>query len=173
MTQVFVSYKQSQRERVRPIVDALLHRGLTVWWDDALEVGEDFSRRINHELDRATVVLVAWSAAAVESDFIRGEADRARALRKLVPIQLEPCVIPVPFNAQQTINFEGWNGRNDDERIEDLVRSIFGLVNEQDPEWIPASIYQALGAEAHWGSPTSLSTAMRHGRAMVVSPVVV
>ena len=36
MPDVFVSYKKSDRDRVRPLVELLRAEGLDVWWDEGI-----------------------------------------------------------------------------------------------------------------------------------------
>ena len=40
MADIFLSYKREDREKVRPIVDALQAKGWTVWWDTRIGAGE-------------------------------------------------------------------------------------------------------------------------------------
>ena len=42
MSDIFVSYKSDDRDRVRPIIDALEAAGWEVWWDTHIEAGRAF-----------------------------------------------------------------------------------------------------------------------------------
>ncbi|MEO7814895.1 MAG: toll/interleukin-1 receptor domain-containing protein, partial [Sphingomicrobium sp.] len=76
MADVFVSYKAEDRARVRPLVDALLADGLSVWWDAHIGGGDDWRESISRELDQAACVIVVWSKRSIGSDgrFVRDEA---------------------------------------------------------------------------------------------------
>ena len=41
MADVFISYASEDRDRVRPLAEALLSRGFNVWWDRSLSAGQD------------------------------------------------------------------------------------------------------------------------------------
>ena len=45
MADVFISYKREDRERVRPIVDALLAEDFSVWWDVGIAGGAAWRQR--------------------------------------------------------------------------------------------------------------------------------
>ncbi len=56
---VFMSYASEDRERVRPLVDALKVRGWSVWWDREIVPGDAFEARIERALADARCVVVA------------------------------------------------------------------------------------------------------------------
>ncbi|MES1203734.1 MAG: toll/interleukin-1 receptor domain-containing protein, partial [Pseudomonadota bacterium] len=61
MADVFISYSSEDRERVRPLAEALEQRGLSVWWDRAQAAGDEYAWTIQKALDEARVVVVVWS----------------------------------------------------------------------------------------------------------------
>ena len=74
MADVFVSYTAGDRTRVAQLVNALQANGLSVWWDRGIGVGSTFDREIERELDAAKCVVVVWSNASVDSEWVRNEA---------------------------------------------------------------------------------------------------
>ncbi len=111
MADVFISYASEDRDRVRPLAEALLRRGLSVWWDRALIAGDDYARVIERELAAAKAVIVVWTQSAAESAFVRDEAGRARDQGRLVPVTLETGVaIPLGFGAIHAEDLTVWNG---------------------------------------------------------------
>jgi hypothetical protein len=95
---VFISYKREERARVEIIADALHKAGFSVWFDAHLEPGSTFDSEISRQVRGAKCVLVCWSRASVESDWVRSEAAEGRRRRALVACFLEPCDPSVPFN---------------------------------------------------------------------------
>jgi hypothetical protein len=73
MADIFVSYASEDRERVRPLVNALEARGFSVWWDTRIGIGSSFDREIEHQLKAASCVITVWSKASVDSDWVRDE----------------------------------------------------------------------------------------------------
>jgi len=81
--------------------------GWNVWWDTSLAIGDDFRNEIMTELGRARAVIVVWTDASIKSDWVRSEAGRAQADRKLIPVKLEHLTykdLPPPFDVLHTEN---------------------------------------------------------------------
>ena len=75
MSDIFLSYDDVDRDRVRTLVGALEARGWSVWWDHRLAAGAAFSEVIERELEAAGSVIVAWTRTSVDSEWVRAEAD--------------------------------------------------------------------------------------------------
>lgn len=110
---VFVSYKREDRSRVLPLVQLLRELHLKVWFDAELAPGEAFDKEIHARLKEVGAVLVCWSKAAVESDFVRAEATFGRQRKMLVAVGLEDCELPPPFNIDHCEAMTGWNGSHE------------------------------------------------------------
>lgn len=110
MADVFVSYASEDRDRVRPIAEALQQRGLTVWWDRALAAGDDYAAVIERELAAAKAVVVVWSATSAQSPWVRDEAGRARDAGRLVPAMIDAVDLPLGFGQLHTEDLTAWNG---------------------------------------------------------------
>ena len=102
MADVFVSYIASDRDRVTQLVEALQAAGLSVWWDRGIDVGSTFDREIERELDAARCVVVVWSNASVDSEWVRNEAFEAQSRNALVPILISDVKPPLAFRRAQT-----------------------------------------------------------------------
>lgn len=104
MADIFLSYARADRPRVERIAAALESAGYTVWWDRHIEGGSQFSKDIEKHIEQARAVVVAWSAASVESEWVRDEAAIARDAEKLVPISLDNTLPPIGFRQRQAID---------------------------------------------------------------------
>ena len=71
--------------------------GYSVWWDADLQAGLPLDREIEREIAAARCVLVVWTQAAVDSDWVRAEAAEALEDKKLVPVFLESARPPLRF----------------------------------------------------------------------------
>ena len=85
MADIFVSYAKTDRSLASKLVAMLEAEGWKVWWDTSLTIGDDFRNEIMTELGRARAVIVIWTDASIKSDWVRSEAGRAQADRKLIP----------------------------------------------------------------------------------------
>jgi tetratricopeptide (TPR) repeat protein len=110
MADVFISYASQDRDRVKPLAEALQSRRFDVWWDRSLAAGQDYADVIERELKAAKAVIVVWSNASASSTYVRDEAGRARDEGRLVPVMLDPIAIPLGFGAFQAEDFTRWNG---------------------------------------------------------------
>lgn len=110
MADVFISYASEDRDRVRPLAEALIARGFDVWWDRALAAGQDYAAIIERELGAAKAVIVVWTNSSIASTFVRDEAGRARDQGRLVPVMLDRVEFPLGFGAFQAEDFSRWNG---------------------------------------------------------------
>jgi hypothetical protein len=90
MTDVFFSYSSKDRERVRPIRDALLAEGFEVFWDQDVPPGRNWDKWIRQHLDAAHCAVVFWSEHSVTSDNVMHEATIAKNAGKLIPVLIDP-----------------------------------------------------------------------------------
>ena len=90
MTDVFFSYSSKDRERVRPIRDALVAEGFDVFWDQEVPPGRNWDEWIRQHLDTARCAIVFWSGHSVKSDNVMHEATVAKNFGKLIPVLLDP-----------------------------------------------------------------------------------
>jgi hypothetical protein len=107
MADVFVSYAKADRPLASKLVAMLEAEGWKVWWDTSLVIGDDFRNEIMTELGRARAVIVIWTDASIKSDWVRSEAGRAQADRKLIPVKLPHLTyrdLPPPFDVLHTEN---------------------------------------------------------------------
>ena len=114
MTDIFISYKHEDLDRVDLIRQSLERAGFTVWWDDHLTPRGAWDALIEKAISDAACVLVLWSAKAVNSEWVRLEAHHAREHNKLVPVKIERCDVPFAFQLTQSIDLSEWTGDPDD-----------------------------------------------------------
>jgi adenylate cyclase len=113
MSDVFISYARSTSRQAGTIAELLRSHGYDVWWDADLAANRDYADVIEERLAAAKAVVVIWSAEAVKSQWVRSEADRARADNKLVQLSLDGARLPMPFDRIQCADLAGWSGDGD------------------------------------------------------------
>jgi hypothetical protein len=105
MADVFISYAKEDHGLASLLAARLEAEGYSVWWDDHLNTGDMFRKRIMTELGQARAVIVIWTRYSIESDWVQSEAGRAHAARTLVPVRdpaLDYSDIPPPFDNMHT-----------------------------------------------------------------------
>lgn len=109
MADVFLSYKQTERESGEKVADALVADGYSVWWDHNLIGGQDYRDKIEEELEKARCVVVLWSEASRKSRWVRDEAERGLNRNILVPVSLKDGLEPpLGYGGLQTICLAEW-----------------------------------------------------------------
>jgi hypothetical protein len=112
MADVFLSYARATRPRIEQIGDGLEAGGYSLWWDKSLNAGDDYAMVIEEKIDAARCVVVAWSAPARQSLWVRAEANEALDAGKLVQLNLDGSRLPLPFSALQYFDFQFWRGQH-------------------------------------------------------------
>jgi hypothetical protein len=102
MADIFLSYKREDRDKVRPLVEALQAQGWSVWWDTRIGVGETWDKVIETELAAAKCVVVVWSRRSVDSRWVRSEAHEGLERGCLVPVIIEGAKPPLAFKLVQS-----------------------------------------------------------------------
>lgn len=129
---VFVSYKREERRRVEELARALRGIGLNVWLDSRLQAGNSFDAEINRQVRSAKCVLVCWSRASVESEWVRAEASIGRERGVLVACFFEPCQPYPPFNLVHTEDLSSGRFDASNESWSRVLNRISELVHEDN-----------------------------------------
>ena len=131
MADVFVSYARSDKARVAPLVAAIEAKGWSVWWDPAIDAGQQFDDQIDAELQAASAVLVVWTPTSVGSRWVRGEARDAAERGILVPVRFEDARLPIDVRAIQTTDLDKWGENPASAPFQDLLRSLAAVIKRQ------------------------------------------
>ena len=148
MASVFLSYDRHDVRMARPIVAALERAGHSVWWDQRIKSGAQYSKIIEEALNAANAVVVLWSAQSVNSPWVRDEAAAGRDNGRLVPISIDGAEPPMGFRQYQTIKLGKWNGRGSPPGLKTLVADIEGVSAQHGPA--PAAVPKG---ESHPSGP--------------------
>jgi len=126
--EVFISYSQKDRELVAPIAALLAELGVDAWFDRELSAGERFADVIGAKLKEVKAVLICWSPQAIESHWVKSEAEHAREAETYVPIFIAPCRLMPPFNGIHTEDLSNWNRSTNDPAWLKIVARISKLI---------------------------------------------
>src|SRR6478672_8678107 len=134
MSHVFISYARSDEDLAREIADGLREAGYEVWRDDELPPHRSYADVIEERINAAQAVVVLWSAEAAKSQWVRAEADSARASLRLVQVTLDGTIPPMPFNQIQCADFKGWDGQRSTPGWNKLLASVEALAGQKTPK---------------------------------------
>lgn len=120
---IFLSYSSNDKERVRPIVEAIEKEGFTLWWDDNIPPGTTWRAFIQENLDAAQVVVVIWSKSSVKRRFVIDEAEEGLQRESLFPIFIDDVKAPIGLRSPQNIQLINWQGGKN-EQLGKFIESI-------------------------------------------------
>src|SRR5579884_869459 len=124
MGQIFLSYAREDRGTAQILARVLDQAGHEVWWDRHLDSGEEFADQIEAALNRADIVLVAWSKGSVKSRWVRDEAAAGGDTDRLIPVSIDGSLPPMGFRQFHTMDLAGWKGGKRDTRTAELLQTI-------------------------------------------------
>jgi formylglycine-generating enzyme required for sulfatase activity len=131
MHDIFLSYSSADRERVKPLYDALKLQGWTVFWDHAtIQTGEQWSHIIEANLNASDCVIVVWTANSVKSEYVLDEATRARNRNILIPVSLDQTPPPIGFGMRQTTDLSDWDNKTDHPKFAAISRPLLDKMRQ-------------------------------------------
>ena len=137
MADIFLSYANEDREKARAVAGLLESAGCTVWWDRRIPAGRTWRSMIEEALHDMRCMVVLWSTHSVESDWVKEEAEEARALGKLIPVLIEPVKPPVGFRSIQAADLTDWDGSKDSLGSRQLIADLESLMGKSAPRKPP------------------------------------
>ncbi len=147
MAEIFLSYSRANQDQAQAVAEGIEADGRSLWWDRRLAAGADYGAVIEREIEAADKVVVAWSATARDSLWVRAEANEALDRNKLVQINFDGVKPPLPFNMLHFLDFRGWSGGREQAPWPDLQRELAGAAavetRRPDPGGVPLTIVRA------------------------------
>src|SRR5215469_3365033 len=111
MSGVFLSYSRADRELAERLVRSLRAIGVDVWWDQDMP-GVDWQQELERQINELTALIVLWSPASKNSEYVRDEARLALSSHKLVNAMTGVPAPPFPFDRINGLPIDGWDGRD-------------------------------------------------------------
>ena len=155
MAQVFLSYASQDRPRAKAFAEALKGSGWTVFWDRTVPPGKAFDVVIGEALQAAQCVVVLWSRASVESNWVKEEAGDAAERGILVPVLIEDVSPPLGFRRFQAARLVGWPDTHDINELEQFQESVARLLAEHPARPAPAPARPAVARQSGSRAPGS------------------
>jgi Domain of unknown function (DUF4062)/TIR domain len=123
--EVFLSYAHEDIAVAQSLSKRISKERWSVFWDREIPVGLTWDDIVEAALDGARCVVVLWSAASRNSEWVRIEATEGAERRILAPALIEETKIPLRFRRIQAANLVGWGpGGPDTPEILALISAI-------------------------------------------------
>lgn len=134
MADVFISYKKSDADRVRPLVTHLRDAGLDVWWDEGIQPSTSWRVEIAKQLAAAKCVVAVWTQDSVDPEqgaWVMEEATHGQARKILAPVRLDLVSPPLGFGETQYADLAAWSGGADDPRFQHFLGIVQAIVRSE------------------------------------------
>ncbi|OQW58343.1 MAG: hypothetical protein A4S17_11840 [Proteobacteria bacterium HN_bin10] len=134
MPDVFISYKKSDADRVRPLVEHLRAAGLDVWWDEGIQPSTSWRAEIAKQLGAAKCVVAVWTQDSVDHEqgsWVMEEATHGQARKILAPVRLDLVSPPLGFGETQYADLAAWSGAADDPRFQHFLGVVQAIVRSE------------------------------------------
>jgi tetratricopeptide (TPR) repeat protein len=106
MADVFLSYAREDDSLAQELANRLFEMGWHVFWDQGIQSGTNWTDRLHYELVTCDCVVVLWSAASVQSTWVKHEANLGLIRKVLLPVQLDDAEPPPEFRHVQTAEWK-------------------------------------------------------------------
>jgi hypothetical protein len=134
MADVFISYKKSDADRVRPLVTHLRDAGLDVWWDEGIQPSTSWRAEIATQLAAAKCVVAVWTHDSVDHEqgaWVMEEATHGLARKVLAPVRIDLVAPPLGFGEVQYADLAAWSGGADDPRFQHFLSVVQAIVRSE------------------------------------------
>ncbi|MBI1361744.1 MAG: TIR domain-containing protein [Alphaproteobacteria bacterium] len=127
MADIFLSYAREDAGAVERLAAALQGAGYACWWDRNLTSGSRYLKETEAELNAARAVLVVWSKASVDSNWVADEAMVGREANKLAAVTFDGSTPPLGFRQFQVTDFSHWKGTANEPQFQSLIGGLSRL----------------------------------------------
>jgi tetratricopeptide (TPR) repeat protein len=138
LADVFISYERGSQPVAQRLASRMTALGFSVWWDEQIPAHRAYAEVIEERLRAARSVIVLWSEAAVQSQWVRAEANLARGGGKLIQAVLDDARPPLPFDQIQHADLRGWTGQANHPGWRKIEASVRELVAADPAPGTPA-----------------------------------
>ncbi len=128
MTDVFISYKKEDAQRIEPIARALANAGYDVWWDHRIPAGRSYRDVIGAALQTAKCVIVVWSKLSASAQWVLDEADEGKRRNVLLPLLIDDVEIPYGFRQIEAARLVSWTGDPADSEWQNALSAVAHFV---------------------------------------------
>lgn len=91
---IFISYSHQDSSIVMNVIKSIIEMGFRVWYDEGIELGQDFPTDIANKIENCTQFVPFISKSSVNSWWVKKEIKLAEYYRrKIMPIYLEETIL--------------------------------------------------------------------------------
>ena len=118
---IFICYGHEDRSFAVQLAAQLRGKGVRVWLDRDIRMGQNYRRAINDALRSCDRMLVILSPASAESPEVEAEWESVLKRKKeVIPVLYKPCDIPYRLGTLEFVDFT----ENPDQALDELISSL-------------------------------------------------
>jgi hypothetical protein len=130
MADIFLSYAREDAARAQQVAKGLEAAGYDVFWDTEIPPGTTWADYLESKLSQSKALVVLWSAASTQSQWVREEARMGRDRGKLLPVMLDGSPPPFGFGEVQAADLSQWAGGQDDAAWRRLLTGLESILKK-------------------------------------------
>ena len=169
MADIFLSYATEDRALAKSLVEMLSSRGWSVWWDRKIPLGQSFDQVIEDAIGTARCVIVLWTRASVQSEWVRSEAFEGKRRGILVPVLLDAVDAPLAFRTLNGADLSAWQSGAPHPELDRLIERITEMLA---PPGGPTTARRPPDLNERAGIPAKRSWLLEHWLVSVLSILV-
>ena len=127
MADIFISYAKENRDAIRPMVQLLVNKGWSVWWDPDMIPGWHYADVLQQEIITANCIIVAWTKESIKSEWVWNEAQEGKNRNVLLPVLFEKVEPPLGFRHMHVAKLIDWHGEENHNEVQQLLKAVKGL----------------------------------------------
>jgi len=141
MSDVFLSYSHTDKIRAEQLFGIIEQRRSVFMDRRRLSPGAKWESELRQELHSARCIVVLWSEASIDSEWVRREAHEGQLRDVLVPARIDDVKVPLEFAEFQASDLVGWPDADKIQlqnllvRIDEVVRLPRGTPDAIANEW--------------------------------------
>lgn len=121
---IFIAYARQDFAVAERLARKLETQGWTVFLDRQTALGRQWQKQIERALHAARAVVVLWSSASRDSDFVLEEAEYGKRKDILFPALIESVEYPYGFGRIATADLTGWRNQAKHPGLTELLDSL-------------------------------------------------
>ncbi|MXS82930.1 SUMF1/EgtB/PvdO family nonheme iron enzyme [Nitrosomonas oligotropha] len=121
---IFIAYARQDFPVAERLARKLEAQGWTVFLDRQTALGRQWHKQIERALHAARAVVVLWSSASRESDFVLEEAEYGKRKDILFPVLIESVEYPYGFGRIAAADLAGWKNQAKYPGLTELLDSL-------------------------------------------------
>ncbi len=132
---VFLSYSHKDIATAKALADRLSKENLQVFYDQRILPGKDWEKTLEDKLEEVSSVIVLWSKASTDSEWVPTEAHEALNRGKLIPVFIENVRPPLRFRKYHGAKLINWDHKSVTSELKKVIKQVRELLGTRGDDF--------------------------------------